>query len=292
MFKTILVNVAGTSQTKTALDTAIALGRPFGAHIECLKVHPDPAQVLAQAAGIDMGSGLVLPELWQSLRDDDVRRTKSAREAFDKVCDRETVVSAERAGTVRGMSAFWREETGDEVDQVVARARFNDLIVIEHPSGGGGFPPMSAGAVLFGAGRPMLVAPPKSPSNLTGKIAIAWKDTAEAARALAAALPMLSKAAEVVVFGVNESVGHPEHLKASLENVVYYLAWHGIPAQRCVVEVDDETAADSMLAAVQDAKADLLVMGGYGHSRLRELIFGGFTRRVLNGVPLPVLLIH
>jgi nucleotide-binding universal stress UspA family protein len=292
MLKTILVTVAGTAQTRPALDTAIVLGRAFGAHIECLRIHPDPGQVLAQAAGVDMGSGLVVPEMLQAFREEDARRTTAARNAFEKICDRETIVLADRAGAVKGMSAAWLERTGDEVEEVVARAHFNDLVVVEHPSGGGGFPPLAAGSVLFGSGRPMLVAPPKSPSTVTGKIAVAWKDSPESTKALAAALPLLSRAAEVLVIGVDEDRRHRSQLSISLDNVIGYLGWHGIPALRCVVEPSEDSAAESMLAAAHEAKADLLVMGGYGHSRLRELIFGGFTRHVLNGVSLPVLLAH
>jgi nucleotide-binding universal stress UspA family protein len=292
MMKTILVATAGTSQTGTALDTAIALGRLFDSHVECLRIHPDPAQMMAQAAGADMGSGMAVADMWQALQDDDVRHTKFARDVFDQTCAREKIALAERPTVSRGMSASWREETGDEIQQLVARARFNDVVVIEHPAGGGGFPPMSAGALLIGTGRPIMVAPPKSPTSLTRKIAVAWKDSAEAAKAIAAALPLLAKAEKIVMLGVNEGAGDLARVRLSLDNVISYLAWQGLAAERRIVELRDKPAADSMLAAADEAKADLLVMGGYGHSRLRELIFGGFTRRVLNGVGLPVFLFH
>ncbi len=292
MMKTILVAAAGTPQTRTALDTGVALARIFDAHIECLRIHPDPAQMLAQAAGADMGSGMAIADMWQALQDDDVRRTRAIREAFDEVCARDKITLTERPAPIRGMSASWREQTGDEIEQLVARARFNDLVVIEHPSGGGGLPPLSAGAVLIGAGRPILVAPPKSPSSLTRVVAIAWKDSAEAAKAIAVAMPILAKAEKIVVLGVNEVSAELPRFRRSLDNAVNYLAWQGLPADSRVIELRDKPPSDALLAAAQEANADLLVMGGYGHSRLRELIFGGFTRHVLNGAALPVLLFH
>ena len=292
MIKTILVAVAGTPQTGTALDTAVTLGRSFDGHLECLRIHPDPAQMLTQAAGAEMGSGMAIAEMWQALQDDDVRRTKLSREAFDKRCARDKIALLDRPTASTGLSASWREETGDEIERLVARARYNDLIVIEHPSGGGGFPPVAAGAVLIGAGRPILVAPPKSPTSLTRKIAVAWKESAESAKALTAALPLLGKAEKIVVLGVNEQTHDQPSFRRSLENVAQYLAWHGFPVESQAIELRDKTPAESMLAAAQEAGSELLVMGGYGHSRLRELIFGGFTRHALNGVPLPIFLFH
>jgi nucleotide-binding universal stress UspA family protein len=292
MIKTILVAVAGTEQTRPALDTGVTLGLALSAHVECLKVHPDPAEVAAQAAKVNKASDMVVADMTQTLREGEAQRTRSAREAFDRVCDREKVAFADRPGTVRGASASWREQTGYEVEQVTARARVHDLLIVEHPSGGGGFLPLAAGAILFGSGRPMLVAPPRRRNSLTGTIVLAWKDCPQAARALSAALPVLSKAAEVLVLGVNEAPQRREELNVSLDDVVAYLGWHGIGARRSVVEATEVPAVESLLAAAHGAGADMLVMGGYGHSRLREFIFGGFTRRVLNGVSVPLFLAH
>lgn len=289
--KTILVSVAGTNQTANAIDTGVALGRLLEAHVECLRVHPDPAQTVAQASAVDMGTSMIIGDLMQALQDRDKRETKRARDAFDAACAREKVRLADRPIADRGITASWREDTGDELSVLVARARFNDLTVIENPTSGA-FPPGSAGAILIGSGRPLLVSPPTSPKSIASRVVIAWKNTAEAARAVTAALPILARAQTVVVLGVTESEDDEASLRLSLQNVTDYLAWHKIRAESRTVASAGQLPEDAMLAAMPTQDADLLVMGGYGHSRLRELVFGGFTRRVLKGVTFPVLLVH
>ena len=292
MIKTILVAAAGTTQTKAALDTAIILARSFEAHVECLRVHSDPAQMLAQAAGADMGTSMVVADMWQALQDDDQKRTKAARDVFDDVCLREKVGLLDRPGAAPALSASWREETGDEAAILVRRARFNDLVVVEHPAGGGGFTPNGGGTVVQGSGRPVLIAPPESPKRLPRTIAVAWKDTPEAARAVMAAMPLLAKAERIVLVSVNEDGAAAAPLRLSLQNATDHLRWHGFTVEARYVEGGGKNGPDALLASLADAKVDALVMGGYGHSRFREFIFGGFTRRVLTGVTLPVFLFH
>lgn len=290
--KTILVIASGTPQTPNALETGAALARSLQAHLECFKIHPDPAQTLAQASAADMGSSTIIAELMQALEDEDRRHTKRARETFDTLCAREKIPLAERPTTSTGITASWREETGDELSAAIGRARFNDLIVTENHAEGAGFPPGSAGALLIGGGRPLLIAPPSSPKTVASNVVIAWKDTAEAARALAVALPIIARAQKVVVLGVLESNHDAARLGLSLQSVVDYLAWNRIQAESRAVPTAGHAPEEALLAALQTQGADLLVMGGYGHSRVREMIFGGFTRRVLSGIGLPVLLCH
>lgn len=291
MLKKILVAAAGSTQTDVALETAAALAHPYGAHVECLRIHPDPAQALATSSSADMGSGLVIAELLQAMKDDDNRRTKKARQTFDEFCTRRTIDVTERPGGRSDVTASWSERTGIETECVIDRAYFSDLSVLEHPSGGGGFSPISAGSVLLRSGRPMLVAGPEPLTSFPKTIAIAWKQAAESARAMTAALPLLAKAERVVVISINEDLRRESESRLSLDNAVDYLRWH-----RLTVEArfgnDPVNGVDMMLGEVKTSRAQLLVMGGYGHSRLRELIFGGFTRRVLNGINMPVLLSH
>jgi nucleotide-binding universal stress UspA family protein len=291
MFKTILVPAAGSSQTNVALETAAVLGEKFNAHIECLRIHLDPAHMLAIAASADMGSGFAAGQMLQTLQEDDERRTKAARLTFDAFRKRRDISLASEPGT-RGLTATWREVTSNETDGVLSRAHFNDLVILEHPSGGGGFAPIPAGAVLLGSGRPVLVAGPQSLANFPRTIAVAWKETAEATRAIAAALPLLAMAERTVVISVNEDGSKEAEARASLGQAVEYLRWHGLSIEGRYAVAGLNGGAETVLAEAHKAGAEMLVMGGYGHSRLREFIFGGFTRSVLKGVSLPVLLSH
>ena len=292
MIKTILVAATGTEKTKAALETAATVARLFGSHIECLRIHRDPAQVMAQAASSDMGSGLVMPQLVQALQEEDGRRTKVARKAFDAICKQENWALAESPPARQGASAVWREETGDEVSRLVKRAHFNDLVVIENLLDGGGLPRGAAGELLFGGGRPILIAPRESRKSLTRSIVIAWKETPEAAGAVSAAMPLLAKAEQILVVSASEGADSEPATRLSLNNAVDHLRWHNLPAEGRYLDLSDLNAPEAILAEALRIEADLVVMGGYGHSRMREFIFGGFTRRVLNGCALPVFAYH
>jgi nucleotide-binding universal stress UspA family protein len=291
MLKKILVAAAGSKQTDVALETAAAIAHPYSAHIECLRIHPDPTQALAAASSADMGSGLAIAELLQAMKDDDLRRTKKARQIFDEFCRRRAIEVAQRPGGYSKVTASWHETMGIETERVIDRAYFNDLTVLEHASGGGGFSPISAGSLLLRSGRPLLVAGLESLTKSPSIIAVAWKKTPEAARAMTAALPLFAKAERIVVVSVNEDLEKESESRLSLNMAVDYLRWHGLTVDGRLSN-DPVNAAETMLGDVAASGAQLLVMGGYGHSRMRELIFGGFTRRVLKGINMPVFLSH
>jgi nucleotide-binding universal stress UspA family protein len=137
-------------------------------------------------------------------------------------------------------------------------------------------------AALLGIGRPLLI-PTENTSRpiIGGTVAIAWKATPQAARAVAAAMPFLRRVTEIVVTTVDEG----DRERGEADRLIRYLSWHGLHATVDRLRSEDQDPADTLLAAV-GRKADLLVMGGYGHSRVREWIFGGFTQRVLADAPL------
>jgi nucleotide-binding universal stress UspA family protein len=133
----------------------------------------------------------------------------------------------------------------------------------------------------------VLVAPPKAPAKLGGTVAIAWNGSAQAARAVEGALPFLAGAKVTVLTAAekDEFVAAPAELSA-------YLAWHGVSASTATVEADSDAAGEALLAEAGKLGADLLVMGGYGHSRVREVILGGVTYHVLGNAEIPVLMAH
>jgi hypothetical protein len=143
-------------------------------------------------------------------------------------------------------------------------------------------------ALLLETGRPVLI-PGGSTIRPTfaERVAIAWKPTAQAARAVAAAMPLICRAREVAVLIVDEDTGTHD----SIGRLVEYFAWHEIKAVVQRLSAGPQSAVETLLAAAVRV-AGLPVMGGYGHMRLRERVFGGFTSRVLSDAPLPVLITH
>lgn len=170
------------------------------------------------------------------------------------------------------------------------RARYADLVVLEQPQ-----PDAHEGeaalveALLFGSGRPLLIAPYVHKGGPGRDHAlVAWDESAGAARALAAAMPLLHRMRAVDVVAV-EDPRRPRGV--DVEALAKHLEAHSIRAgARRLADVGD--VADTLLSHAADVGADLCVMGGYGHSRLREVVLGGATRGMLRAMTLPVLMMH
>jgi nucleotide-binding universal stress UspA family protein len=143
--------------------------------------------------------------------------------------------------------------------------------------------------VILGCGRPVIVAPDVQPFASVGdQVLVAWDGGREATRALHDALPLLKTPVALTVFSVNPDAETEQKLRIDL---VSHLARHGIEAMAETV-ASIRTPAEAVLARARDIDADLIVMGAYGHSRLREMILGGTTRDILRDMTVPVLMSH
>ncbi|HUO92070.1 MAG TPA: universal stress protein, partial [Rhizomicrobium sp.] len=140
---------------------------------------------------------------------------------------------------------------------------------------------------LVATERPVLLAA-VPPAEFPGKVALAWDDSDTAARAILGALPFLEKAAEVLLL----SCCRDKKRKTEFRNVERYLALHGIRCTEEIIDPGKQEIGAALLAGAKLRGADLLVMGGYGHSRLGEVIFGGVTQHVRWHATMPVLMIH
>jgi nucleotide-binding universal stress UspA family protein len=146
--------------------------------------------------------------------------------------------------------------------------------------------------LAMGSGRPVIVIPyVGGPHDFGRRVVVAWNSTREAARAVGDAMPLLREAEQIWVMSINaedEADGHP----GPAEALVRHLAEHGIKAEPQALRSDNISPADLLLSRITDLGADSLVMGCYGHSRLREFVLGGMTRDVLRHMTVPVLLSH
>jgi nucleotide-binding universal stress UspA family protein len=296
MFKTVLAHLTGTDCDPSVLATALNLVRPSAGHVECLRVVPDSAAIMAQAMPFETGMGMtsVLADVLSTIEQQSGERTKRARLAMSEFCKTRDLAYADSPPGPGDVSAAWRECKGaEDCDVIIAAARFHDLVVLAGgPDRTGRLPAELLGDVVIGAGRPVVLAPQNPSKEPILTVAIAWKDTAEAARALTAAMPVLAKAQRIEILSANENDGQVSHCLDCSESVVQQLRWHGLNATAHFILPAGRSVPDAILETAHGLHADLLVMGGYGHGRLREFVFGGFTRRILEGVALPVFLFH
>jgi nucleotide-binding universal stress UspA family protein len=174
-------------------------------------------------------------------------------------------------------------------DWLAEYGRVADIVVVGRERDGGGQSMDVMEAALMETGKPVLIAPMDPPSSLDGTVAIAWKNTREAAGAVSAALPFLRWAARIIVFTVEEggAAADKSHLRLAAS-----LRWQNPNISVQVLPRHGRPAVDVLLDAVAKAGSNLLVMGGYGHTRLREAVFGGFTLEVLEQAPVAVLMSH
>lgn len=293
MFKTILAPISGTDSDMSVLSMSLRIASAAGGHIECLRVRPDPAGLIAGSAQLLVGAPMILADTMAAVEREATSRTAAARANFDRFCRRENISIANEPSGPGAVTAAWREETGDEFDRLTAVARYHDIVVLPGARDRiGGLPVEAAGEVIMGGGRAVLLASDEFSKGPFNRIAIAWKDCPEAARAVNAAMPLLEAAHQIDVLSVCEADERAAEDCKTLDDLVRYLRWHGLSAHTQFMVPEGRTPADAVLDHAKHDAADLLVMGAYGHSRMREFIFGGFTERVLKGVDLPVLLFH
>lgn len=287
-YRSILAVVDGTPASEAQLRAAFALGRRYDAYLEVLHVRPDPNMSLP-LVGEGM-SGALIDDVSRELEASAQANAERARRYYDEACGAVDMAPVEAGDKplAGGFRAAWRSLVGREDSETAARGLLADLIVVARPDPGqdGAYAPaLEAG--LFETGRPVLVVPPDAGGLAARQVAVAWNATREASRAVVAALPLLVEAASVTVFSLAESGGRsPEP-----ERLADYLLLHGVEARARRVE-SQRHAGNELLAQASEVGADLLVMGGYGHSRLREFVLGGATRDVLSNAEMPVLLAH
>lgn len=288
-FKTVLVPVHDGESAAAPLDTAFGLAGAFATHVVALHVRTDPTTAVP-LVGEGMSGGMV-EEMMTIAEHQAAERAEKARAAFDAACTRHAVPVAETP--VEGPSAAWVDITGREEEAIAWRGRLADLVIMGRPAEG--LDPaalLNLNAALMESGKPLLLAPPVPPATMGQRVAIAWNGSAEAARAVACALPLLQRAETVTILTATEpgTAAAPLAPPPAAE-LATYLAWHGVAATTKVVPAGSNAGA-VLLEQCAGLGADLLVMGAYTHSRLRQLILGGVTRHVLGHAPIPLLLCH
>jgi nucleotide-binding universal stress UspA family protein len=276
-FKQVLVHLDPSAAAAARLALARDLAGRHGAALAALYA---TAPVFA---GLPYSPELG-PTVAASLIEIDNERRDHTRKMFD-----ETLRSP-------GAVASWSEALDLPVAGAFAQQALHaDLLVLGQRSPGdvleAGVPADFVEAVIVASGRPALVVPYIGYSTRVGEtVAIAWKETREAARAVTAALPILQRAGEVHIVCWDDD-GPPE-VKGARLGLDGYLRLHGVHATWHRQGPEPEDLGELLLSRVADLGADLLVMGCYGHSRAREWVLGGASRSILASMTVPVLMAH
>jgi nucleotide-binding universal stress UspA family protein len=290
MIKKILVPVVGSPSDRRALATAFLIADQCRALVDGLCITPHAA-VHTPAESTSIPSAL-LTQLRRIATDEQARVTAAARQIFEEFCRRHNGEAFEgsRNPSSNQMSYRWREEVGSSAEIVPEEARLADLVVLAKDEADGGVVTSTVEAVLFGSGRPLLLAPKSEPATVGTSVAIAWDGGRAASRAVAAAMPLLHNAGRVVIL----SGDHPALGRASdPDRLAESLACHGIPAVNHAVTADGQHMSKALMRSAVETGCDMLVMGAYGHSRFREMVLGGVTRGVLDvSADLPILMAH
>jgi nucleotide-binding universal stress UspA family protein len=281
--KDLLVHVDGTRGHEARLRTAAELARRSEAHLTGLFViEPVNFAGFFSSGGADLAQA----EALQAIQEQHER----ARRAL-----------AERLGAAfrtriddAGVLGEWHVAQGDPGERVTLRGRYADLVILgqsdpDAPSLGSAVPE----AVLLGSGRPVLVVPYIGADRPIGhRVLVAWNGSREAARAVNDAVPLVASGGRVTVLAINPARGIAGDGDLPAADMAHHLARHGITAEAAHTTADDIAVGDLILSRAADMGADLIVMGGYGHSRAREFVLGGATRALLGHMTVPVLFSH
>lgn len=286
--KSILVPVSGSARDVVALRAAVMLATPFAAHIDVLFARLSPSEAVP-LVGEGMSS-TVVDQLMQSAESEWAVRARKARASFDEVVAASRLAELDLPPGPDAVTAAWHEVAGRQEDVVVRACHLTDMVVLARPTPATDElqSTLTLEAAVMSGGKPVLLAPPALPESIGAHMAIAWRDSGDCARAVAGAMPLLRRAEQVTVITAGTARTHA----GRAAELVSYLAWHGIAAAEQRITPGVEGVGGSLLEAAAQIGADVLVMGGYGHSRMRQLILGGVTRYVLAHAGLPVLMAH
>jgi nucleotide-binding universal stress UspA family protein len=281
----LLLPLTGSTAGEAALQTALCIARIWNAHVLALHVRVDSRDV-APLAGEGL-SGAMIEEMMTATEAESLERAKAVRAMFEGFVASQNVRVGEPAPGERVPTASFAAVTGREEDLVAQQARLADLTVVAHLESSEDVSSSDAlHAVLFDSGRPVLIAPRKAPERIGTRICLAWNGTAESSSAVLVALPWLARASAVRILTAEEY----QRRGPAAQGLAEYLALHDVNAEVATFRPVDREVGAGLLKAAEEFGADLLVMGAYSHSRLRQLILGGVTRHVLERAALPVMM--
>ncbi|HXY96789.1 MAG TPA: universal stress protein [Steroidobacteraceae bacterium] len=289
MIKTILVPTSGSSTDRSVFGTALALARPLAAHIEFLHVHLTAGAAASHAPHVDYLRGAAVGNALRALGRETDELSAYGLAHFEEFCREHRVLVRDAPKPVELVSARYSEQIDQPLARLLLQTRHSDLVVLGRRRHRDYLEGALIEELLARGGRPVVIASDNPPQSVAGTIVVGWKETAEAARALGAAMPLLRQARRVVLLALKERGG------ATHEQLVHLsrqLAWHGIEAEVSVTGDASRPAAQQLALQASQLHADLLVVGAFGHGALRERVFGGVTRTLIDHADMPVFMVQ
>lgn len=277
MIKDIVVSLSVDRPSDVTADYAISLAEAFDAHLAAIAFVYEPVVPVVEF-------GPVPSAFLDDIRTENERAAKAAIERFENAAIRHEKISAAShvfdATLVGGSDRF----------ASIAR-RFDISVVPQAEPDKSGAEELITEAALFGAGRPVIVVPYIQKGGLKlDRVLVCWDGSHAAARAVADAMPLLTRAGKVEVIIVSNEAPKSDELPGA--DLGEHLARHGITTEIKQIVAPGGDVASMILSYAADFSADFIVMGGYGHSRLKEFVLGGVTRGILDAMTVPVLMSH
>jgi nucleotide-binding universal stress UspA family protein len=275
MIKDIVVNL-GLGANDPAGNYAVSVAEAFGSHLLGIAFSYEPV-----IPGTVMGG--IPPEIIESQRAESDKKARAAIARFEQATKR-AGISAE----TRTISA----SISGAADQLGRIGRRFDLVIVGQPGRKDSLPDeVIDEGVLFESGRPVIFVPFIQKGGVTlDRIMVCWDGSRTAARAIADAMPFLKKAKQVEIVIISDRPGKKDEVPGA--DLGQHLARHGLKVDVKRITSPDIDVPSTILSHAADSSADLIVMGGYGHSRLREFVLGGATRGLLEAMTVPVLMSH
>ena len=276
MLKDIVVNLSVGEKPGPAGDFAVAVAAAFDAHLAGVAFRYDPIVPVS-------GAGYIPADVIEIQERDNAAATRAALDRFNAACARAGV--AAEPLTLRASLAG----VGDQFGRIARR--FDLSIVGQAEPERNTVEDIIAEAALFESGRPVIVVPYIQKGALKlDNVMVCWDGSRAAARAIADAMPLLERAGKVEVVIVSNERGKQDEIEGA--DIAEHLARHELKVEVKRTVLGDIDVADVLLSHAADAGSDFIVMGGYGHSRLREFMLGGVTRSIFRSMTVPVLMSH
>ena len=280
--KAILLPFNNIQPSDAIVDTAFLIATRFESYIEGIHYR--------QLLPIIAGEGITLPGDYMAGFEEEARmQAEMAEVAFKKMIEDRGIPFGALDESSNVLRAGWHHMIGADSLGVGEYARLFDLSIIERHAAETAINwKTTAETILFESGRPIIVINNHAPKVLGNRILIAWNGSTEATRSVSAAMPFLERSEDIVILSVNGGVvSGPDG-----DQLSKYLSARGIMSQHKTIDTSDSSVGKTILQFAEDWKCDLLVKGAYTQSRLRQLVFGGPTRQIIENSSIPALFSH
>lgn len=279
--KRLLVPLLGDSGDRPALDLAASVVRRHGGHIDATVFRRDPRDMIP-LVGDGFNAGMI-ESLMEAGEAQAAERETAARATYDAW--RQTVDASDQA-VPHGLSASFSSVTGPLPNGVARPARAADLTVFARTQPEAGMERRGLiETAMFDSGRPVLLGGSSSAADVGRRVVIGWNGSAEAARSVSMAMPLLSNAESVTVIVVDDG-----NLSETPDDLVRTLTLWGVSATGITVAASNDGIAATLEAEAVKAKADMILLGAYSHSRVREFVMGGVTDDALTSGSIAMML--